>query len=454
MDAREFVQLVAVDVRERSLITEHDSVLAAVSGGPDSVCLLFALRDLATDFGFTLRAAHFNHGIRDSSDADEEFVRTLCGGLGVWLVTQRSASLGPEASEEEARDERLAFLQRAALETGCSLVATGHTADDLAETVLLNIFRGTGTTGLAGIRWRSGTFIRPLLGRRRSEVIAYLAECSQPFRIDESNADTTFARNRIRHNVLPMLESELGSHVREALLRLAESAGEDSILLDDLARGLFVKATLPSSTSDALNLDCRALSAAPAPLGLRAVRIGMGEMLGGLRDVSLLMCRRALHAAREPSAPLDIGLGLRVYSDAETLTIERSVAEQPPAPFDMLLPETGELRLPEAGWLIRVQRPDAARPVAEPVLRLLIRRPEAPLRIRSWQPGDRIRPRGLGGTRKLQDVFTDAKLPRRERHTLPLLCCGDDVLWIPGLAVSELAQSSEPDLLVLLYSLH
>ncbi len=379
-------------------------------------------------------------------------MRDLCARVNVQLVTDRSASLGPDASEEEARNERLAFLQRAARETGCGFIATGHTADDLAETVLLNIFRGTGTTGLAGIRWRSGTFIRPLLGRRREDVLAYLHERGQPFRTDESNADITYARNRVRHRVLPMLENELGPHVRESLLRLAESAGEDSTLLDDLARELLQAAALPSSTSDALTLDSRALSGAPRPLALRAVRMGMGQLLGGLRDVSFQMCRRALQAAREPSAPCDIGLGLRAFSDPDTLTIVRCVGEDSPTPFDVLLPETGELRLPEAGWLVRAQRPADALPVAEPAFRLLIRRPEAPLRVRSWRPGDRIRPRGLGGTRKLQDIFTDAKLPRGERHTLPLLCCGGDVLWARGW-VSELVQSSEPDLLLLLYRL-
>jgi len=123
MDARKFVQLVASDVRERLLINEQDCVLAAVSGGPDSVCLLLTLRELAPEFGFVLRAAHFNHGIRESSDADEDFVRDLCERVKVQLVTDRSASLGPDASEEEARDERLAFLQRAARETGCSVIA-------------------------------------------------------------------------------------------------------------------------------------------------------------------------------------------------------------------------------------------------------------------------------------------------------------------------------------------
>ncbi len=411
MDAREFVQMAASDVRERALINQQDGVLAAVSGGPDSVCLLLVLRDLAPNLGFTLHAAHFNHGIRESSEDDEAFVRDLCERVNVQLVTDRSASLGPDASEEEARNERLAYLQRAARETGCGFIATGHTADDLAETVLLNLIRGTGNGWLAS--GASGTFIRPLLGRRREDVLAYLHERGQPFRTDESNADITYARNRVRHRVLPMLENELGPHVRESLLRLAESAGEDSTLLDDLARELLQAAALPSSTSDALTLDSRALSGAPRPLALRAVRMGMGQLLGGLRDVSFQMCRRALQAAREPSAPCDIGLGLRAFSDPDTLTIvaewEKIVRRVRRAPA-----ETGELSLPEAaGWFV-AQRPadallsqtgppsaipEAGSPPARPKLR-----------------GRRIRPRASEARASSRISSRDAKLPRRAAH--------------------------------------
>jgi tRNA(Ile)-lysidine synthase len=231
------------------------TVLVAVSGGADSVAMLRGLRQLRAGGEGRLIVAHFNHGLRGAeSEGDQAFVEALGRELGVSVVVGRregdgERERGGENSEESLRELRYAFLARAADEAGARWVATAHTADDQAETVLHNILRGTGLAGLAGIpRTRqltgAATLIRPLLGVRRAEIVEYLASLGQTYREDSSNQKTSYTRNRIRHELLPLLARDYNPHVREALTRLSQIAtGANEWLerdaekvLDELAR--------------------------------------------------------------------------------------------------------------------------------------------------------------------------------------------------------------------------
>jgi tRNA(Ile)-lysidine synthase len=244
-------------------------VLAAVSGGADSVALLRAVVRLRGSSD-GLVAAHFNHGLRgERALADEQFVAELCRSLGVECVRGRAEGAGSHGSgesfEEAARRARYEFLRRAAEQHGARYVATGHTADDQAETILHHILRGTGLRGLAGMKRArplgpAVTLVRPMLAIRRAEVLEYLAELRQPYREDETNLDQTLVRNRIRHTLLPLLAREYSGSIVESLLRLGALAGDAQRIIEAQAESLLER-SLVSCDARRMVIDLRPLAA-------------------------------------------------------------------------------------------------------------------------------------------------------------------------------------------------
>jgi tRNA(Ile)-lysidine synthase len=244
------------------------TVLVAVSGGADSIALLRGLAALRRPGPGRLIVAHLNHALRPESAEDERFVVELSRDLslncevGRANVAERAAEIG-DGVEAAARHARYEFLQATAERLGARYVATAHTADDQAETILHRVLRGTGLAGLAGIpRSRplgpAVTLLRPMLGLRRADVTAYLAELEQPFREDKTNADCRFTRNRLRHDLLPQLAEEYNPQAAEALLRLGRLAGEAHSVVSSIAESMLA-ATLREQSPDRLSINCRAL---------------------------------------------------------------------------------------------------------------------------------------------------------------------------------------------------
>lgn len=251
------------------------TVVVAVSGGADSVALVRAMAALRLPGPGRLVAAHFNHQLRAAADDDEAFVVGLCRNLGVDCevgradVARRAAELG-DGIEAAARQSRYEFLQATAERVGARYLATAHTADDQAETILHRVLRGTGLAGLAGIpRTRSlgqaVTLLRPMLGLRRADVAAYLAALEQPYRNDETNGDLALTRNRLRHELLPQLADQYNPQVTEALVRLGRLAGETQELIASLAAGLLERCAR-SENVERLSIDCRPLIGQPPRL--------------------------------------------------------------------------------------------------------------------------------------------------------------------------------------------
>lgn len=242
-------------------------VLVAVSGGADSVALLCGLRELQSPNKLTLRAAHLNHQLRGvAADADAEWVQSLCQRLDVPcdVATAPVASQAEESRrglEETARETRYTFLRATAEQHRCEVVAVAHTADDQAETVLHHILRGTGLTGLRGMRWSRPLtstirLVRPMLAVGRTEVEQYLTERRQEFRSDWTNADRAMTRNRLRHELLPQLERDFNFKVREHLCRLAEQVSAVETV-QELAADLLLRAATLDRSANAVRLDCR-----------------------------------------------------------------------------------------------------------------------------------------------------------------------------------------------------
>jgi tRNA(Ile)-lysidine synthase len=248
------------------------TVLVAVSGGCDSVGLLRAMKAIAAEGSGRVCAAHLNHQLRPEADEDERFVVDLCGRLGVIcevdrVAVDRLASQSGDGLEAAARAARYAFLEQTAGRLGARFVATAHTADDQAETILHRIVRGTGIRGLSGMaRARTlghATLLRPLLGVRRAELETYLKAIAQPYRHDQSNAELCFTRNRIRHETMPHLRESYNAEATDALLRLGELAGEAQAVIDGLVEGLYARCVTIESPKT-VGIDTRALADQPS----------------------------------------------------------------------------------------------------------------------------------------------------------------------------------------------
>lgn len=392
--------------------------LAMVSGGPDSVALLRALLALGSE----PVVLHVDHGLRgEESRRDAEFVRDLCVGLDVPCEVRRAA-LGAGSVQEEARRERYGISEEVADSYGLSTIATGHTADDAAETVLMNLARGAGLRGLAGIPPVRGRYARPLIEVNRARILAYLETLGQPYRTDATNLTGKYGRNRVRLEVLPVLE-ELYPGAAGNIARAADLAREDLETLEGLAN----KAVRRRGREVVIKAgDLRGM---PPALRRYAVRRAYAVLLPDSRPLDSRLVESVLRLAegREGTQTLDLPGGV---------VVARRFADEIAVYRKWEAGEEREIGLGETvfgGWRLRsiqvegMDEKDAARPE---VAYLDARR--GPYRVRVAREGDTIRPLGLGGTKKVLRAMMDRKVPKDLRRRMPIVVDGTDrVAWIP-----------------------
>ena len=374
---KDFERRVGDFIRRQGLMEERSRVLVCVSGGADSVALLLVL----TRLGYACRVVHCNFHLRgEESQRDEAFVRQLCEGMGVALDvvdfdTQTYASERKISIEMAAREQRYEAFERLRTQYGLDTIAVGHHAEDSAETMLLNLLRGTGIDGLTGIRPRNGFIIRPLLEVTRGDIIDYLAALGQTWVDDSSNATDDYARNRIRHRLLPLME-DINPAALQNILTTARNLRGTADLLDEKA-----------TDETAVTLLHRYL----APHGYNSTQ--SENLLEALRNHRTTLIPRSVAA-------------LQVAMPSLRFSLEKV--------------EQGNLRH------------------SNDVLLLDVQRLTAPLTLRHWREGDRFCPFGMGGRTKLvSDLLTDCHLSRAERESQMVLCVGDDISWVVGLRSDE-----------------
>ncbi|MET0556327.1 MAG: tRNA lysidine(34) synthetase TilS [Vicinamibacteria bacterium] len=409
------------------------TIVSALSGGADSVALLHALSVEAGPRGFRLLAAHLDHRLRDGSAADADACRALCASLGVPLRTAEAdvparARRDGDGIEQAARLERHAFLRQVRQEEGAAVVALAHTRDDQAETLLLRLLRGAGRRGLGAMRTRVRGLWRPLLPVSRADVLAHLAAAGLGWREDPSNRDLRFARNRVRHELLPYLEEHFNPHVRATLARSAGVLADEADALDAAAARLARRAHAEDPGGPAL---VRSVLRAAAPsVAALAIRRLLDEA-GGLRDVGASHVRRLLALVNAPGAsgrrlPLPGGRVALVRFDR--LVIART---QAPAPaFAALLDVPGRVDLPDGRTLRAEETASAAAGSARDAI---VAASSAALEVRTRRPGDRIRSHGRDIS--LKRYLLDRRVPADLRPGLPLVADGSRVVWVPGLPV-------------------
>lgn len=429
-------------------------VLAAVSGGADSVALLWALHAWSRRTGAGLSAVHVNHRLRGArSDADERFVRALCARLGVGLRVGRIAVASRrrpgESPEMAARTARLDVFRKTAAATGRDILVLGHHRDDRGETLFMRLCEGAGMTGLSGIkavrRLADGrTLLRPLLPFSREELRAWLRRGGRRWREDASNADPGIFRNRVRHEWLPWLAAHGRPGVREALARSAEIlAAEDELLESLTARTLRRLLGAPPPGTGIRRLNAEELLREPPALRRRVALHWLLEEAGVARP-GFETVERLLRLADGTQPPFMLPGHLAARREHRWITARPPGDRTAPAEFDRRLATPGETMIPEAGLKAIAQFRRGIVRETGPVGRLPSavslnpdRAAGRPLRLRNRRPGDRIQPLGMEGSRKLQDVFVDAGIPRGQRAAIPVLVCGDEVVWVPGYRVAR-----------------
>jgi tRNA(Ile)-lysidine synthase len=397
-----------------------------LSGGPDSAATVAGLVGFlqAAD----VAALHINYRLRTDSDEDEEVGRELCEQLGVEILVEYPM-LEDGNLQAAAREARYAAAEKLRQERGADWVATGHTRTDLAETLLYRLATSPGSRGLLGLQPRRGNVVRPLLALERAEVRALAREAGLPFRDDPTNLEPRFARNRIRHEVLPVLR-EIGPAAERVIAETQAQLGEEAEALEQLAAEALRRAGAESGPVVSVEA-LESLQPAVRRIALRS----LAERVSG-RTVALGRERageiwRLAHHPEGGVVELGGGLEARLEHGHIRFALGGSA-----------LAEAAILSLPGScrfgGWEVTANLVTGPVEVASPDTAVLD--PESLSRrllVRAWREGDRMQPLGLQGTKSLQDLFTDRKVPRSLRRTLPVVTSGERIAWIAGVAVSE-----------------
>ena len=424
------VDRLKVALRSGDALLPGERVLAMLSGGADSVCLVHALAGMLD--ANSLQVMHVHHGLREDADEDARFCAALCESLGLRLHVEH-VRIDPAAGnvEAQAREARYEAAEAVRRREGLDVIATGHTASDQVETILYRLVASPGRRALLGMEPRRGRIARPLLGLSAADTRAYCAAVGLAWREDETNADRTLARNRLRHDVVPAL-------------RLIHSAAEQNVL-DTAAQLRDEQETLEGAVDAALQrsgaggqppaVEVARLAAEPPALRRLVLRRLAEAAAGGpvpLGRERLAEIERL--AARGGSGVAELGGGVRAVAEYGIVRFVRDPEAAAAAAVTLQVP--GSVRF--GGWEVLCERWDAGPEqgsLDEPVLDAT--RLDSTLTVRAWQEGDRMRPLGLGGSKSLQDIFSDRKVPRSLRRTLPVVVSGAEIAWVAGVAVSE-----------------
>ena len=430
-------------IKEYRMLDRGDRVIVAVSGGPDSVCLLRVLHALAKDLELTLHVAHLDHRFRrEESAAEARFVESLAKDMGL-IATSESRDVRAYCAERGlsaqagAREVRYAFLRQIAKASGAQRIALGHTANDQAETLLMRLVRGAGISGLSAIPPVRENIIRPLIGITRDEVLAYLKELGQDFVTDPSNEKPLYTRNRIRQEMLPVL-GRFNPRIIEALAK-------EAVLLRDENEA--IEATLPAimqkvlcAKDEAVRIRREEFNRLLPALRRRVLRKAI-ELVAGddAIDHSWLRSGQALDfmAEAQSGRSMEIPGGLILEREYDDLVIR---ARKQETVFCVPLTLPGETVVPAARLTIETVLLDTFPAPGYDGGNYLWQavfdydKIPLPLYLRNRRPADRFCPAGMGGrSKKLQDYFVDEKVPQMRRNAAPLLATEQDVIWIVGM---------------------
>jgi tRNA(Ile)-lysidine synthase len=454
------LRIVEQTITTYGMLKPGDSVLVAVSGGPDSVALFHLLLTFVPRFSLRLGVAHLNHCLRQNdSDQDAEFVASLAGRFDIPFYMHkadvRNYQLENKLSlEEAARRVRYTFLNQEAEKNRFNKIALGHHFDDNAELVLMNLFRGSGPLGISGIPpVRDGKIIRPLIQSNRSELIDFLDQNGIKYISDASNRDTRFLRNRIRHDLIPLLKTSYNPKISQSLNRLASIISAEEEWIEDLIHPLFEKATINIQDAQ-IALSVSILNQIHVAAQRRIIRKTISKIKGNLRRIGLTHIDSAIDLV--VSGPvygnIDLPDRIRIQRKGDVLLFsrEKNTLRNAHAPsgraemfaFEYRIEKPESLFIKEIGAHIKF---------TEMIIENL---PDLcgsgqhtgffdrdalsfPLVLRNFRQGDRFTPLGMSGTQKIKKFFIDKKVPGKERIKCPILLCRGKIIWVAGYRIDE-----------------
>jgi len=441
-------------IRDQRLVQPGDDVLVGVSGGPDSLCLLNILWQMRHAGAFSLQAAHLNHRLRGrEADRDEALVRAWCCQHDIPCAVKRVnvrqlAAAQKRSLEDASRQARLAFFRACCRRLKRPKLALAHTRDDQAETVVMRLVRGTGIPGLAGMRFLSFyeglPIIRPLLSTPKQEILRYTAAAKIPYRVDASNLSAVYTRNRVRWEVMPLLE-KLNPGARDHLARLAECAQQAEDELDKRARQVFQRLSRRDSPPR-VRFKRRDLQRLSPEVCRRVLLLGISRVKGSAKDIDYMhigQLEKFLAETNRSGRTLTLPRGMRVRSQGDDIIIQEGLVTRGRARQQRMLALNTPRRMPDLGYefsLTSSRWPGRRQHTSGRVEYFDKDQLRQPLIVRTRRPGDVFWPLGAPGKKKLSDFFIDHKVDAEERDRVPLVVSGKTIIWVVGHRLSDLVK--------------
>ena len=443
-----FVEKVKKTINKYRMLESGERVIVGVSGGPDSMALLYVLNQIKKRYNVVLKVAHLNHGFRgEEARREAQFVEEMAQKLELPFALRsfdvpsykKTSSL---SSQEAAREVRYQFLEEVREQFKASKIALGHNADDQAETLMMWLLRGSGLRGLSGIPpVREGVIIRPLIETTREEIEAFIKERGIPFVIDSSNKETKYLRNRLRHEIFPLLRKHYNPQLIKSLVQTASILRTEDEYLENIAQDL-LKDIIVSQERESVVVDSKGLLALPLAIQLRCLRGVLERIKGDLRRISSTHIYDIIKIVSqdEPHKVLKLPEGIRVEKSYHHLVVKHRQSAPPPFHyyFDSI---PDQVRIEEIGKDMKFDTLEGGERLIrkESPYRVYLDRGKVimPLTIRNARPGDRFQPLGMRGEKKIKDFFIDEKVPLKERKRVPILFFGDLLGWVGGMRINH-----------------
>jgi tRNA(Ile)-lysidine synthase len=446
-------------IQQHRLVSGGKKLLVAVSGGPDSMCLLHILVKLQKELKAKLHVAHLNHQLRGTeSEADADYVSDLARQWGIPATIERRDVKGYRAQqhlslEEAAREVRYRFLTQVAKSIGADRVAVGHTKDDHIETILLHLIRGAGTRGLRGLQpytnWQSKTgsliIIRPLLEISHQETENYCHHHRLAPRLDASNLSLSPLRNRVRHQLLPLLQS-YNPRIAETLLRTSRIASDDIDLVDKEIARLWNR--IAQQQGETIILDKKKFDRLPPTLKRYLLRASVERLLGSAKDIEMRHIEEMMSALNKPAGKrLSLPVGLIFSLGYDQYLLATDLAALSPLPGlegKVQLNIPGQTQMP--GWRIEatiINREQMIEKGGDFTAHFDLGKTGDKLLVRSRRAGDRFQPLGLPQPKKVNEFMIDAKIPQAWRGKIPIVCSPEQIVWVVGWRIDNRVKVTE-----------
>ncbi|NLD50506.1 MAG: tRNA lysidine(34) synthetase TilS [Clostridiaceae bacterium] len=440
------------DIQKYRLLEEGDRVITGVSGGPDSVCLLHFLCSLRESIKLTVSAVHVNHMLRaEESDEDERYVKELCASLGVELKSvsldiKKLAAEKKISLEEAGREARYSLFESTLEAMGAQKVAVAHNKNDQAETVLMNIIRGSGLDGLGGMDYKRGRIIRPLLGIERKEIEAYCELYNLNPRIDSSNLKNIYTRNKVRLDAIPYIDNLFDTDIVNSISKMSIILKDENSLIERYIDDLYNKVVACDGNSGELLLDIELFQSYNIAAKRRILRRALKQLKGSTRGIENTHIESVINLTEngKTGSVLHLPSGIRILKSYKTVKVYEFKEDGSDSNFDVELKIPGTTFVEEAGVTIesyledRIGETEIKRSKNSNNEQLFdYDKINGVIRIRKRCDGDVFKPLNSNGTKKLKEYFIDKKIPSEIRDKIPLVAVGKEIIWIVGNRMSD-----------------